>query len=659
MDLREIIELSHFYGQGSDFVIAGGGNTSVKDRTRMAIKASGSSLRDISEAGFVELSRPDVRAILGRSYPDDPFPREARIKADLMKSRTDPEAGGRPSVEASLHELLEWKLVVHTHPFVINALTCAREAESAVRELFGDEALWVPYTDPGYRLAKLMEERLRAFRAAHRGDPQIVLMQNHGLVAAADSPAEVRAVTDEVVRKISARFRSPLPRGERPVSDAAVRVLPALRMLLSEPGSTKIAAVRNSALAEHFLQPEFRKLVELPFMPDNIVYCKSAPLILDAGEDPDALLASLPAALERYRGRWGYSPKILLIDGLGVVAVEDNKRSADTCLDVFDDLMKVSWFCPAFGGPRFLSPADIQFIDTWEVENYRRAVAKTSSAPGRVRGKIALITGAAQGFGKGIAEGLFAEGANVVIADLNEAAGRSLAEDLNAGAAASGAANRSIFVTADVTSPASLQALARECVKAFGGLDLLVSNAGVLKAGSLEEMTPEAFDFVTRVNYNGYFLCVKHLSPIMKQQRRFAPDRTADIIQINSKSGLQGSNKNFAYAGGKFGGVGLTQSFALELVEHGIKVNAICPGNFFEGPLWSDPEKGLFVQYLRAGKVPGARTVEDVRRSYESRVPMGRGCRVEDVVRAILYLVDQQYETGQALPVTGGQVMLA
>jgi sorbitol-6-phosphate 2-dehydrogenase len=131
-----------------------------------------------------------------------------------------------------------------------------------------------------------------------------------------------------------------------------------------------------------------------------------------------------------------------------------------------------------------------------------------------------------------------------------------------------------------------------------------------------------------------------------------------DIVQVNSKSGLRGSNRNFAYAGGKFGGIGLTQSFARELVEDGIKVNAVCPGNFFEGPLWSDPEKGLFVQYLRTGKVPGAATIDDVRRFYESKVPMGRGCRPADVVRAILYLVEQEYETGQALPVTGGQVML-
>ncbi|NQU41870.1 SDR family oxidoreductase, partial [bacterium] len=137
------------------------------------------------------------------------------------------------------------------------------------------------------------------------------------------------------------------------------------------------------------------------------------------------------------------------------------------------------------------------------------------------------------------------------------------------------------------------------------------------------------------------------------------PKWRGDIVQINSKSGLQGSNRNFAYAGGKFGGIGLTQSFALELIDDGIKVNSICPGNFFEGPLWSDPEKGLFVQYLRANKVPGAKTIEDVKKFYESKVPMGRGCRPEDVMHALYYVVDQQYETGQAVPVTGGQVMLS
>ena len=112
------------------------------------------------------------------------------------------------------------------------------------------------------------------------------------------------------------------------------------------------------------------------------------------------------------------------------------------------------------------------------------------------------------------------------------------------------------------------------------------------------------------------------------------------------------------HAGGKFGGIGLTQSFALELCAYNIKVNAVCPGNFLDGPLWSDPVRGLFVQYLEAGKVPGAKTVADVRRYYEAKVPMNRGCLPVDVARAVMYCVEQKYETGQAIPVTGGQVML-
>jgi NAD(P)-dependent dehydrogenase (short-subunit alcohol dehydrogenase family) len=268
---------------------------------------------------------------------------------------------------------------------------------------------------------------------------------------------------------------------------------------------------------------------------------------------------------------------------------------------------------------------------------------------GRMRGKVVIVTGAAQGFGEGIARCLAAEGACIVVADLNEEAGRRTAESLGGSA---------IFVKTNVAEPESLAGLIHETVKQFGGLDLFVSNAGILRAGDLEAMTPEAFDLVTKINYNAYFYCAKAVAPVMKLQNAWSPTAYRDIIQINSKSGLRGSKANFAYAGGKFGGVGLTQSFALELAPFRIKVNSVCPGNFYEGPLWSDPENGLFIQYLRAGKVPGAVTVEDVRRHYMAQVPMGKGTGPEDVTKAIMYLVEQTCETGQALPVTGGQVML-
>lgn len=282
------------------------------------------------------------------------------------------------------------------------------------------------------------------------------------------------------------------------------------------------------------------------------------------------------------------------------------------------------------------------------------AVCEPVARSGRMAGKVALVTGGAQGFGLEIATALVAEGARVALADINLDGARAAAEQLCARRAEACA----IALHVNVADSASVQATMDGIVTAWGGLDLLIANAGVLRAGGLDQLAEKDFDFVTSVNYKGYYLCVRAAAPILARQHLACPAVWSDIIQINSKSGLEGSKRNFAYAGGKFGGIGLTQSFALELVDCGVKVNSICPGNFFDGPLWSDPENGLFVQYLKAGKVPGAKTVEDVRRFYEAKVPMGRGCTGEDVMRAIYYLCEQQYETGQALPVTGGQVML-
>ena len=284
----------------------------------------------------------------------------------------------------------------------------------------------------------------------------------------------------------------------------------------------------------------------------------------------------------------------------------------------------------------------------------RFVITGSSGGNRRLEGKVAVVTGAAQGFGLGIAEELAAHGAHVVLADIREDAASAAADAVNRREGL----GRAIAIAVDVSSESSVRAMVEQTLLAFGGLDLCVSNAGILRAGGLEEMTLQDFQKVTEVNYTGFFLCAKYASVPMKTAAALDPGYWADVIQVNSKSGLQGSNRNFAYAGGKFGGIGLVQSFALELAPHRIKVNAVCPGNYLDGPLWSDPDNGLFVQYLHAGKVPGAKTPAEVRAAYESKVPLGRGCLPADVVKGILYLVDQEYETGQALPVTGGQVML-
>jgi len=272
---------------------------------------------------------------------------------------------------------------------------------------------------------------------------------------------------------------------------------------------------------------------------------------------------------------------------------------------------------------------------------------------GRVEGKVALVVGAAGGIGEGICRDFAKEGAYVILADKNFEKAQKIADEINQ----QYGQGRAIALKVDVTNEKEVEEMVKKAVEAFGGIDIMVYSVGIVRAGSVKEMSLEDFEMVTKVNYTGYFLCVKHVARVMAEQHKRDPSRWMDIIQINSKSGLQGSYKNAAYAGSKFGGIGLTQSFALELLEDGIKVNAICPGNYFDGPLWSDPKEGLFVQYLRAGKVPGAKTVEDVRKYYESKIPMGRGCTIEDIMRAIYYVIEQKYETGQAIPVTGGQVM--
>ena len=624
----------------------------MKTSDLMWIKASGFALSDITENGFAMVDRDRLKKILTGDYSMDPFQREREIKEDLAAANLTPDR--RPSVETSLHDLIRHKFVVHLHPTLVNGLMCGQEVESRVASLFGEEPLYIPYTDPGYTLFKEVEKQLQVYRRKNGKDPAIILLQNHGIFVSAETTGEIQKIYREVFSRIGSAVRQEPPEGDLPVGDPVNDILPPLRMILSKEGK-KTLRVRNNTLVEHFTaSPRSFEKISKPFTPDIIVYCKSNYIYTEAEGGPGAVLADLKTKIEAFEKKLGYLPKVILVRGLGMVAVGDNAAGADTILDVFEDMMKISWLSESFGGPHCMGPEDIRFIDTWEVENYRRKTAAGEAVMGRAVNKTVIVTGAAMGFGSGIARGLFEEGANVVIADINEEAGKEFWASLHG----LNRKNQALFVRTDVSDSESLQQLMTRTVAAFGGLDVFISNAGILKAGGLDEMDEGTFDLVTKINYNAYFYGTKYASAIMKTQHAHDPEYYMDVIQINSKSGLAGSKKNFAYAGGKFGGIGLTQSFALELAPYRIKVNSICPGNFFEGPLWSDPEKGLFVQYLQAGKVPGARTIEDVRRHYEGQVPLGRGCRVEDVLKAVLYVMEQEYETGQAIPVTGGQTML-
>lgn len=266
----------------------------------------------------------------------------------------------------------------------------------------------------------------------------------------------------------------------------------------------------------------------------------------------------------------------------------------------------------------------------------------------QLEGKKIVLTGGAQGLGEALVVRLAAEGADLVIGDINLEGVRATAEKI---AAASG--QTVIGVKVDVSSEQDVKAMFDTAVEKLGGVDVAVANAAILIAEPIVEADAEKWRAVMNVNLFGNFLTMKYACAVMQ------PQGHGSIIQINSKSGKKGSARNSAYAASKFGGIGLVQSVALEMAPYGVRCNAVCPGNFLDGPLWTDPERGLFKQYLDAGKVPGARQVDDVRKFYVDQVPLRRGCEYEDVANLVVYLAGEQssYMTGQALNVTGGQEM--
>jgi len=255
--------------------------------------------------------------------------------------------------------------------------------------------------------------------------------------------------------------------------------------------------------------------------------------------------------------------------------------------------------------------------------------------------QIAIVTGGAQGLGEAICHRLAREGAHVVVADLNLEGAERVAADIMAQTD-----RRAIAVQVDVTDEAQVAALVDRAVQEFGRLDILVSNAGILIAEAVDEFPAGKWQAVINVNLFGYFLCAKHAARVMKAQR------SGVIIQINSKSGKKGSYKNSAYAASKFGGIGLTQSIALELAEYNVRANAVCPGNLLDSPLWVN---SLYKQYAKRWGI----TEEEVRQRYTAQVPMKRGCTYDDVCNVVVFLASDQasYLTGQAINVTGGQEM--
>lgn len=254
----------------------------------------------------------------------------------------------------------------------------------------------------------------------------------------------------------------------------------------------------------------------------------------------------------------------------------------------------------------------------------------------RLKGQVSIVTGAAQGLGEALASRLCLEGSKVIVADINFEKAQETSRRLKG----------AIPFKVDVSDGQQVNELVNLAMDEYGRLDLMVSNAAILISGGVDEITPPQWRRMMDINVTGYYLCARAAARVM------IPAKKGNIIQINSKSGKKGSYKNSAYATTKFAGIGLTQSLALELAEHNIRVNAICPGNLLDSPLWVD---SLYEQYAKNQGI----TVEEVREKYLRQVPLGRGCTYDDVANVLVFLTSEEasYMTGQAVNVTGGQEM--
>lgn len=648
MGLEIIEKISHKYGSDPKFVLAGGGNTSYKDANFLYVKGSGVSLATITNDGFVKMSRESLAKIWEKTYSFEQDKREAEVLSDMMASRCVGEENKRPSVETLLHNLFSQTYVLHVHPATVNGLTCSQEGKSAMERMFPD-AIWIEETEPGYILASKCREKINEYENRTGKKVNLLFLQNHGVFFAANSEGEMDTLVNSVMNKLEEEIKEyPDFMVLEPSYELVNQIAPVLRLLYDTNGEATVRFTLNNEVEKLCASKESFEILLRPMSPDHIVYCKSVPMFVT-----DYSVEALRAQFKDFEAQNKFLPKVVFVKGVGMFAIGKNPRDAATVTDVWLDAIKILIYSRSFGGIRPMAPEMVDFIANWEVESYRSRVALKSDNK-KFTGKIAIVTGGAKGLGEELAKTLANEGASVIIADRDILNGERVATEISK----ANGAKSAMFVYTDVACDLSVKMLINSVVCQYGGLDIFVNNAGIIKAGSIEETTKEDFERVLSVNYTAYFTCVQNAVKIMKKQREANPCYISDIIEINSKSGISGSAMNFSYSGSKFGGIGLTQSFALELAPFGIKVNAVCPGNLLDGDLWSNPVNGLFVQYLKAGKVPGAKTVEDVRRYYEKKVPLGRGCEARDVALAVCYAIEQKYETGQVLPVTGGQIML-
>jgi NAD(P)-dependent dehydrogenase (short-subunit alcohol dehydrogenase family)/rhamnose utilization protein RhaD (predicted bifunctional aldolase and dehydrogenase) len=639
--LTQLIAISRAVGANPAYVQAGGGNTSVKsqDGRTMAIKASGTPLTAMSEtAGWVEVDTARALSIFDRKdlATLEANAREAGVVQHLSAAVIG--GSGRPSVETALHAMLG-RVVIHTHPVAANALNCGPGLKALGEITPAGELppLWVPYTDPGWRLAITVKSAAEAYEKKHHHAPVVLFMENHGLLVSAPEAQACVALHNEWVRRCEQYFAPQAPplRAPSGLDSAALRkAMVWLRRTWSEVrGSAPFARLTNDAeLAAVACDERAETLAGGSLSPDHIVYDGSRAVL---GESLEDLAAKLKPALSEKA-----PPRVAMIRNVGTFLLAENATKLDAAEALGVAAARITRLAMGRGGAHNLSPASAEFIINWEAEHYRSALFGAAAAP--LAQKVALVTGAASGLGCGIAQGLVEAGAAVAFCDVDDRGAKEAA-------AASPVPSRALPVHMDVTDEGSVAGAFDTLLRHWGGVDIVVCAAGVAPAYELVDMPVDKWRQALEINLTGYFLVAREAARIMRAQ-----GDGGDMIILSSKSGLDASRANSAYNATKAGELHLMRGWALELGADGIRVNALAPGNVFEGSKIWNPE------YIKTAARKKGIKPEEVIPYYVSLTALKRDIKRSDVAQAVVFLCSDAARciTGQTLVVDSGQVMV-
>ena len=664
-EISLLVYRSRLIGAIPHVVNFGGGNTSCKtvltdyrgrSTEALIVKASGTDLATIDISGFTALRLDDLRALATKVEI-----RDEDLVEYLQFAMLDPRSRP-PSIETTLHALLPFKHIDHTHPVAALAFCALEHGREVVERMFGRRAAWVPYMRPGFALGKLAAEVVRANPYA-----EFLLLEKHGLVTWAETAEacyqRTLDVLDELnqltVRALAVRdpFATPATELVHDHEERLCTILPILRGAL-RVDQCKILTYDDSQAVRQFLaSPNARELAARgSATPDYVLYTGPFPLWLDDGiatlpfsELPDVIRQ----AVARYRQSYTEyftahavseetmiesNPRIILLPGLGIVAAGHDFHSARTALANYCQTIEVMRAAEALDHYSTLSLAQTFAIEYWPLE---RAKLQRRASRTELAGQVALITGGASGIGRAIAHRLAVAGAHVVILDRNAVAADEVAQVIND----QHGDGRGLAIACDVTSEEAINDAFRRTILYYGGVDIVIPNAGLAASHSIEETTLAEWKQLHDVMVTGYFLTARSAFRLLRQQ-----GTGGAIVFMSSKNGLSAAKHVLAYATAKAAELQMTRCLAEEGGSAGIRVNAVAPDAVFRGSaIWNPQWRS---ERARSHGV----ALEELEEYYRQRSVLKVNVFPEDVAEAVLFLCSQRSAktTGCTITVDGG-----